>query len=85
MKDYHVLLISEQILDHLDGESLKTAFIRIEKHIIEKTLKICKFNCQDAAEQLGMNRTTLVEKRRRFGLKLREPLGSKKTYVRELC
>jgi len=43
---------------------------RVEKRLIEIALELDGNNCKRAAERLKLNRTTLVEKRRKFRLPL---------------
>lgn len=57
---------------HLMDQMLK----EVEIAMIKITLDRCDGNCSKAAKMLGINRTTLVEKRRRFGLELKTLNGS---------
>jgi sigma-54 specific flagellar transcriptional regulator A len=50
------------------GFSLKEFILDIEYALILKALDYCDGSSVRAARLLGINRTTLVEKRRRFGL-----------------
>lgn len=42
----------------------------LEKALISKALEQTKDNCNKAAGLLGIQRTTLVEKRRKYGFKI---------------
>lgn len=52
---------------------LDRAIERVEKRFIEVALELEGNNCQQAANRLGLKRTTLVEKRRKFHLPLNRP------------
>ncbi|MEK6676483.1 MAG: sigma-54 dependent transcriptional regulator [Planctomycetota bacterium] len=54
------------------AETLREALEEPERHIIESALRANGWNRQATAAQLGINRTTLYKKMRRFGL-LSEP------------
>lgn len=41
--------------------------VELEKHILFETLRICKGVKAQAAERLMLNRTTVVEKARKYG------------------
>jgi DNA-binding protein Fis len=43
-------------------------FEEIECALIKWIMKECEGNCHKAAKMLGLNRTTLIEKRKRYGL-----------------
>lgn len=60
--------ISREVLYCMDKVSLKKALLDVERIVIIRALKMTNGNCDHAARMLGMNRTTLVSKRRRFGL-----------------
>lgn len=50
----------------------------LEKGIIERALQKSNNNKKQAAQLLGLNRTTFVEKCRRFGFPLNIPVTKKK-------
>jgi len=54
--------------------TLKAALEAPERRVIEAALRANGWNRQATAEQLGINRTTLYKKMKRYGLD-REPLG----------
>lgn len=41
-----------------------------ERELVTLAMRVTKGNCEKAAKLLGVNRTTLVEKRKRFGMPL---------------
>lgn len=57
-----------------EAKPLKEALEGPEKRIIESALRANGWNRQATSEQLGINRTTLYKKMKRYGLD-REPLG----------
>jgi len=57
------------------GIDLRLQLSHIELGYISKALKLSKGNKTRAASMLGLNRTTLIEKMRRLGLKLRHRNG----------
>ncbi len=61
-----------EMVESIDGLSLKEALEIPEKRIIEAALRIHGWNRQLTAAQLGINRTTLYKKMKHFGLD-REP------------
>jgi DNA-binding NtrC family response regulator len=58
--------------DEGDGKvlPLKRALEEPEKRIIERTLRLCNWNRQQAAAMLQINRTTLYMKMKKFGLEI---------------
>jgi two-component system response regulator HydG len=51
-----------------DGRNLKDALKNPEKDIIIKALDLADWNRNDAARNLGINRTTLYKKMLKYGL-----------------
>lgn len=49
----------------------------IQQQVIGLAMAVCKGNCEKAAQMLGMNRPTLVERRRALGLKMGKPNGAR--------
>jgi DNA-binding NtrC family response regulator len=60
----------EQIIPHQEynAVSLKKAVAEPEKNIIRQALEAHKWNRQKTADALGINRTTLFKKMKRYGL-----------------
>lgn len=58
--------LETRIYNHAKEEGLQRLFFQIEKTIVEKALNECRDNRQHAADLLGINRTTYVEKLKRF-------------------
>lgn len=52
--------------------SLKEFLEDLEKEFIQAAIKENGGNCAKAADQLKMNRTTLVEKRRKYGMPMQK-------------
>jgi len=64
-----ISLTKEEVINHKKKPaSLKDALKSSEKEIIENVLKECKGNRKKAAQALGINRTTLYNKMREYGL-----------------
>lgn len=55
------------------GQSLKEALEGPERQIILEVLELNRWNRNETADQLGINRTTLYKKMKRLGLEDREP------------
>lgn len=62
--------IAGQVLRDLGKDSLDTALQKIEGETIAQAMEEAQHSCQDAARRLNSNRTTIVEKRKRFGMKM---------------
>lgn len=56
--------------DLVEKIGLKQALGRIEKRLVEIAIELAGNNCQEAADNLKVNRTTLVEMRRKHKLPL---------------
>jgi DNA-binding NtrC family response regulator len=68
--DLPVTIRQEQVIQQtqFNPVSLKKAVAEPEKNIIRQALEAHKWNRQDTAEALGINRSTLFKKMKRFGL-----------------
>jgi DNA-binding NtrC family response regulator len=68
-----IRFISIQIIDEINNSSasLNSILDKIEKEVIMAAITEAKNNKSRAAVLLNMNRTTLVEKMKRFGLNIR--------------
>jgi DNA-binding NtrC family response regulator len=60
------------------GFCIKEEIRAVERHFVSQALTLSSGNVSHAAELLGVNRTTLVEMRRRLGFTLGERSGWKK-------
>lgn len=58
------------------GQTLKEALEGPERQIILEVLELNRWNRNETADQLGINRTTLYKKMKRLGLEDREPAAS---------
>lgn len=58
------------------GQTLKEALEGPERQIILEVLELNRWNRNETADQLGINRTTLYKKMKRLGLEERAPVGS---------
>ncbi|QDT67600.1 Transcriptional regulatory protein ZraR [Planctomycetes bacterium MalM25] len=58
------------------GQTLKEALEGPERQIILEVLELNRWNRNETADQLGINRTTLYKKMKRLGLEDRAPAGS---------
>lgn len=54
-----------------EGFKLKKELAALERSLILHALSCTDDNCNQAADLLGINRTTLVEKRKKLGLPLK--------------
>ncbi len=66
----HVEHVVAHMTDLVEKIGLKQALGRIEKRIVEIAIELAGNNCQEAADSLKVNRTTLVEMRRKHKLPL---------------
>ena len=62
--------VAQLILSSLNGEPLTKVLLDVESEVLILAMDQSDGVCQQAADTLGMNRTTLVEKRKRFGHKM---------------
>jgi transcriptional regulator of acetoin/glycerol metabolism len=53
---------------HLGGASLKSALTEPERHLIIQALEASGWNRQKTAKTLGINRTTLYKKMKRYDI-----------------
>ncbi len=60
------------VLKKSAGQSLKEGLAEPTKDLILATLKDCQYNRSRAAERLGINRATLYNKIKKYGIKLHE-------------
>lgn len=75
LKDKFPILAAVVLLDTRvsEGQNLTKFFRQLEKSFITQALEQTCQNRTLAAELLGINRTTLVEKMRSHGFKLNKP------------
>jgi transcriptional regulator with PAS, ATPase and Fis domain len=68
--DLPVTIKQEQVVPQSDYKvvNLKKAVAEPEKNIIRQALEAHKWNRQETADALGVNRTTLFKKMKRYGL-----------------
>lgn len=64
--------LARQIVKSLDDDSIHVALEKVEREAVELALGKTRGNCAAAADLLNIGRTSLVEKRRRYGMKMRE-------------
>lgn len=61
-------------VNFFDSSMTLPKFLReLEKSIIEQSLEVTHGNCSVASQALGLQRTCLVEKRRKYGLAINPP------------
>lgn len=65
---FHEMSVSEEQISHRTSCSLKDALKSSEKKIIEEALRDSGGNRKKAAKRLGINRTTLYNKMKEYGL-----------------
>lgn len=58
-------------------DSMTDRLEQLEKQMIRDAINSAKGNKSQAARNLGVNRTTLCEKRRRYGMVVAEPSNPK--------
>ena len=65
-------LISELLYDLAKKEGYDDVMALVEIWIIDKALKEFDGNCEHASQAIHMKRTTMVEKRKRYGFKIKD-------------
>jgi transcriptional regulator of aromatic amino acid metabolism len=68
--------IPEALLARAGGANLKAALANPERQIILDALENNGWNRQDTAEMLGINRTTLYKKMKKYGIQFEKQLNS---------